>query len=180
MSSSVTHNPLEGDLNMSNDQKVTRKLRAILSADVKGYSLLMADDEVHTIETLKKYRQLMSDLIQQHSGRVVDNPGDNLLAEFGSAVDAVACAMQIQNKLKKENAKFVKDKQLQFRIGVNIGDVVHDDDRIYGEGVNIAARIESIADAGGISISRSTYDQIKNKMQMETEYLGEHRCCVRY
>ena len=119
---------------MPTEQKVTRKLRAILSADVKGYSLLMADDEVHTIQTLKTYRQIMSDLIQHHSGRVVDNPGDNLLAEFSSAVDAVECAVQIQNRLKKENAKFVEDKSLQFRIGVNIGDVVQDGDRIYGSG----------------------------------------------
>src|SRR5210317_1067237 len=104
---------------MSNDnEKITRKLKAILSADVKGYSLLMADDEAHTIQTLKAYRSLMSDLIQQHSGRVVDNPGDNLLAEFSSAVDAVECAVEVQKKLKKENAKFVEDKQLQFRIGV--------------------------------------------------------------
>ena len=95
---------------MSNDQKVTRKLRAILSADYKGYSLLVADDEVHTIQTLKAYRSLMSDLIGQHSGRVVDNPGDNLLAEFGSAVDAVECSVQIQNRLKKENAKFVEGR----------------------------------------------------------------------
>ena len=124
---------------MSNEQNVTRKLRAILSADVKGYSLLMADDEVHTIETLKKYRQIMSSLLDQHSGRVVDNPGDNVLSEFSSAVDAVNCAVQIQKKLKKENAKFVEDRRLQFRIGVNIGDVVQDGGRIYGEGVNIAA-----------------------------------------
>ena len=160
---------------MSNDtEKVIRKLRAILSADVKGYSLLMADDEVHTIETLKKYQELMANLIKQHSGRVVDNPGDNLLAEFSSAVDAVKAAVQIQKNLKKENAKFVEDKRLQFRIGLNTGDVVHDGDRIYGEGVNIAARIESLADAGGVYISRNTYDHIKNKMQLETEYLGEH------
>jgi adenylate cyclase len=159
---------------MSNDNKITRKLRAILSADVKGYSLLMADDEVHTIQTLKTYRSLMSDLIDQHSGRVVDNPGDNLLAEFSSAVDAVECAVQIQKKLKKENARYVEDNRLEFRIGINIGDVIHDGDRIYGEGVNIAARIESLSDAGGVCISRSTYDQIKNKLQVETEYLGEH------
>ena len=138
---------------MSHEQNVTRKLRAILSADVKGYSLLMADDEVHTIETLKKYRQIMSDLIDQHSGRVVDNPGDNLLSEFSSAVDAVEAAVQIQNRLSKENAKFVEDKRLQFRIGVNIGDIVHDGDRIYGSGVNVAARIEGLADPGGICIS---------------------------
>ena len=159
---------------MSNEQKVTRKLRAILSADVKGYSLLMADDEVHTIQTLKAYRSLMSDLIYQHSGRVVDNPGDNLLSEFSSAVDAVECALQIQNRLKKENAKFVEDKQLQFRIGINIGDVVQDGDRIYGEGVNIAARIEGLAEPGGICISRNAHDHIKDKLNFGYEYLGDH------
>lgn len=160
---------------MSNEnEKVTRKLRAILSADVKGYSLLMADDEVHTIESLKKYRSLMSSLIQEHFGRVVDNPGDNVLAEFSSAVNAVKASVQIQNRLKKENAKFVEDKRLEFRIGVNIGDVVHDGDRIYGEGVNIAARIEGIAYAGGVCISRNTYDQVKDKIDLRFEYLGEH------
>ena len=158
---------------MSNDKKVRRKLRAILSADVKGYSLLMSDDEVFTIRTLKEYREIMSDLIQQHSGRVVDNPGDNLLAEFSSAVDAVEAAVAIQKKLKKENAKFVEDKRLQFRIGVNIGDVVHEGDRIYGSGINVAARIEGLADAGGICISRGTYDQIKGKIDLVTEFLGE-------
>ena len=161
---------------MSNETgKVIRKLRAILSADVKGYSLLMADDEVHTIETLKKYRNLMSDLISQHSGRVVDNPGDNLLAEFSSAVDAVEAAVQIQNRLSKENAKFIEDKRLEFRIGVNIGDVVHDGDRIYGSGVNVAARIEGLAESGGICISRTAYDQIEDKLPFGYEYLGERR-----
>jgi class 3 adenylate cyclase len=115
---------------MSQEQKVTRKLKAIMSADVKGYSLLMSDDENHTIETLKKYRQLMSDLIMQHSGRVVDSPGDNLLAEFSSAVNAVECSVEIQKKLKKENSRFVEDKSLELRVGVNIGDVVQDGDRI--------------------------------------------------
>jgi adenylate cyclase len=160
---------------MTNNQKVTRKLRAILSADVKGYSLLMADDEVHTIQTLKAYRQIMSDLIDHHSGRVVDNPGDNLLAEFGGAVDAIKCAVNIQKKLGKENARYVEDRRLQFRIGINIGDVVQDSNRIYGEGVNIAARIESLADAGGICISRNTYDQVKSKLDLYFEYLGEHK-----
>ena len=159
---------------MSNEKKPIRKLRAILSADVKGYSILMADDEVHTIQTLKAYREIMSDLIQQHSGRVIDNPGDNLLAEFSSAVDAVDCAVNIQNRLKKENAKFVEDKRLEFRIGVNIGDVVHDSDRIYGEGVNIAARIEGLAESAGICISRNTYDHVKNKLDLNFKYLGEY------
>jgi len=159
---------------MSNEQKVTRKLKAILSADVKGYSLLMADDEVHTIQTLKACRSLMSDLINQHSGRVVDNPGDNLLAEFPSAMAAVECAVEVQKKLRKENAKFVESMQLQFRIGVNIGDVVQDGDRIYGSGVNVAARIEGIADPAGICISRNTYDHVKDKLDLGIEYLGEH------
>jgi len=153
---------------------VTRKLRAIFSADVKGYSLLMADDEVHTIQTLKAYRQIMSDFIHDHSGHVVDSPGDNLLAEFASAVDAVECATQVQKRLKNENAKFIEDKRLQFRIGVNIGDVVLDGGRIYGSGVNVAARIEGLADVGGICISRGAYDQVKDKLDLGFEYLGEH------
>jgi adenylate cyclase len=159
---------------MSAEQKATRKLRAILSADVKGYSLLIADDEIHTIETLKKYRQIMSTVVQQHSGRVVDSPGDNLLAEFSSAVDAVHSAVEIQKKLERENARFVEGMRLKFRIGVNIGDVVKDGDRIYGSGVNVAARIEGIADPGGICISRNTYDHVKDKLELEFEYLGEH------
>jgi adenylate cyclase len=159
---------------MPDEQKITRKLSAIFSADVKGYSLLMADDEVHTIQTLKTYRSLMSDLIGQHSGRVVDSPGDNILAEFSSAVNAVQCAVEIQKKLEKKNAKFVEGMRLQFRIGVNIGDVVQDGDRIYGSGVNVAARIEGLADPGGICISRNTYDHVKDKLDLAFEYLGEH------
>ena len=130
---------------MTTGQKVTRKLRAILSADVKGYSLLMANDETFTIKTLKEYRNIMSDLIEAHSGRVVDAPGDNLLAEFPSAVNAVQCSVEIQNNLKKRNTEQSNDKKLEYRIGVNIGDVVEDENRIYGSGVNIAARIECIA-----------------------------------
>jgi len=119
---------------MSDKKQVTRKLSAILSADVKGYSVLMADDEVHTIETLKAYRQIISDLVSKHSGRVVDSPGDNVLAEFRSSVDAVECAVKIQKRLEQENTKYADDKKVQFRIGVNIGDVIQDGDRIYGNG----------------------------------------------
>ena len=151
-----------------------RKLAAILSADVKGYSLLLAEDEAFTIKMLKDYRGIMSNCIEQHNGRVVDSPGDNLLAEFSSAVDAVQCAVEIQKKLKKENERLVADKQLNFRIGVNIGDIVQDGDHIYGTGVNVAARIEGIADPGGICLSRSAYDQVKEKFELGFEYLGEH------
>jgi len=159
---------------MPEKQKVTRKLRAIFSADVKGYSILMADDEISTIQTLKNYRNIMSVSIEQHQGRVVDAVGDNLLAEFDSAVDAVECAVEIQKKLKDKNEGLLKTKRLQFRIGINIGDVVQDGDRIYGSGVNIAARIEGLADPGGICISRNVYNHIRDKLGFGYEYLGEH------
>ena len=160
---------------MPEETKPTRKLRAILSADVKGYSLLMADDEAFTIQTIKEYRNIISSCIEQHTGRVVDSPGDNILAEFASVVDAVQCAVEIQRLLKKENDRFVEDRRLVFRIGVNIGDVVHDGDRIYGDGVNIAARIEGLAEPGGVCVSRNAYDQIKKKLGFEYEYLGEQQ-----
>ena len=158
---------------MPTDQdKVIRKLRAILSADVKGYSLLMANNEAFTIKTLKEYRSIMSDHIQQHNGRVVDAPGDNMLAEFASAVEAVQCAVNIQKAFKMKNEDLPENKRLQFRIGINIGDIVQDGDSIFGAGVNVAARIEGLADPGGICISRSTYDHVKDKLESGFEYLG--------
>jgi len=160
---------------MSNEQKVTRKLRAIFSADVKGYSVLMADDEVSTIQTLKDYRNIMSTCIEQRGGRIVDAVGDNLLAEFDSAVDAVQCAVEVQKGLRDKNQELPEDKKMEFRIGINIADVIEDGDRIFGEGINVAARIESLADAGGICVSRSTYDQIKNKLELSFDYYGEHK-----
>jgi adenylate cyclase len=159
---------------MTTEQKVIRKLRAILSADVKGYSLLMTEDEAHTIKTLKEYRNIMSGIITQHSGRVVDAPGDNIMAEFSSVVNAVQCSVEIQNELKNRNAELPDDKRLVFRIGVNIGDVVQDGDSLYGEGVNIAARIEGLADPGGVCISRNAYGHIRNKLNFGYEYLGDH------
>jgi adenylate cyclase len=159
---------------MPTEDKVIRKLRAILSADVMGYSLLMADDEAYTVRKLEEYRNRMSNLIKANSGRVVDAVGDNLLAEFSSAVDAIQCAVDIQKALKSKNTELVKDKQLNFRIGVNIGDVIQDKDRIYGAGVNVAARIEGLADPGGVCISRNAYDHIKDKLNFGYEYLGDH------
>src|SRR5436309_1595509 len=150
-----------------------RKLAAILSTDVKGYSRLMGEDEVATIRTLTTYRQLMATLIQQHRGRVVDSPGDNLLAEFASAVDAVRYAAEIQRELRVRNADLPVHRKMEFRIGINVGDVIIEGERLYGDGVNIAARLEGLAEPGGICISGTVYDQIKNKLALGYEYLGE-------
>ena len=158
---------------MSTEEKVTRKLRAILSADVKGYSLLMADDEAFTVKTLKSYRKVMSAQIVRHKGRVVDTPGDNLLAEFASAVDAVQCAVELQKILKAKNEDLPPDKRLEFRIGVNIGDVIQDGDSIYGAGVNVAARIEGLTEPGGVCVSRNAFDHIRDKLDLGYEYLGD-------
>lgn len=151
-----------------------RKLTAILSADVKGYSRLMGEDEVATVCTLKAYRGVIATLIRQHRGRVVDSPGDNLLAEFGSVVDAVRCAVEIQEELKIRKAELPENRRMEFRIGVNLGDVIEDGGRIYGDGVNIAARVEGLAEGGGICISGMAYDHVKNKLALGYESLGEH------
>ena len=157
------------------DKRDNRKLSAILCADVKGYSRLMGEDESGTIRTLKEYREIMSKLIQQYRGRVVDSPGDNLLAEFGSVVDAVEGAVEIQKLLKLRNDKLPEARRMDFRVGINLGDVVEDGESIYGDGVNIAARVESLADGGGICISGTSYDHIGKKLPFGYEYLGEHR-----
>ena len=138
-----------------------RKLRAILSADVKGYSRLMRSDEEATVRTLTKYRSVISKLVSKYRGRVVDSPGDNILAEFSSVVNAVQCGFDIQASINTENAKLPDDRRMEFRIGINLGDVIQDGQRIYGDGVNVAARMESLAEAGGICVSGSAFDQIE-------------------
>jgi TolB-like protein/class 3 adenylate cyclase/Flp pilus assembly protein TadD len=151
-----------------------RKLAAILNADVKEYSRLMSQDERGTIRTLTAYKEAMSSLIQEYKGRVVDAPGDNLLADFGSVVDAVNCAVEIQREFAERNSELPYNRRMEFRIGVNVGDVVEEEGRIYGDGVNIAARVEGLAEAGGICISGKVYDHVENKLGFEYEYLGEH------
>ena len=157
------------------DEGFKRKLAAILSADVEGYSRLMDDDEEATVRTLYAYRTAINDLVQQYRGRVVDTPGDNILAEFNSVVDAVNCAVEIQRELAERNAVLPENRRMQFRIGVNLGDVIEEEGRIYGDGVNIAARVEAMAEAGGICISGRAYDQVANKLGLEYENLGEHQ-----
>ncbi len=149
-----------------------RKLTAILSADVEGYSRLMGEDEEATIRTLTSYRQVMATLIPMHRGRVVDSPGDNLLAEFTSVVDAVKCAAIIQTTLRAENADLPQNRRMEFRIGINLGDVVVDGERIYGDGVNIAARMEALAEGGGICVSGTVFEQVKGKVSVSFEDLG--------
>ena len=154
-------------------QEVKRKLTAILSADVKGYSRLMGEDEKGTVRILNAYKEVMTGLIQHHRGRVVDAPGDNVLAEFASVVDAVECAVDIQKELKTRNAELPENRRMEFRIGVNLGDVIEDGEQILGDGVNIAARLESLSEAGGICISGTAFDQVKNKLNLGYKYLGE-------
>lgn len=136
-----------------------RKPAASFSADVQGYSRLMGEDEAATIRTLTTYREVMTTLIQQHRGRVVDSPGDNLLAEFASAVDAVQGALAIQRALRARNAELPDNRKMAYRIGINVGDVVVEGERIYGDEVNIAARLESLAEGGGLCLSGTVYDQ---------------------
>jgi adenylate cyclase len=150
-----------------------RKLTAILCADVFGYSRLMGENEEATLCTLSSYRKLIDSLIEQHRGRFVNSAGDSVLAEFASVVNAVQCAVEIQTTLKSENANLPPERRMEFRIGVNLGDVMVDGQQIYGDGVNVAARLESLADPGGICISRTVHEQIKNKLALNYEDLGE-------
>ena len=150
-----------------------RKITAIMSSDVVGYSKLMGDDEAATVKTLEVYKSVMSALIDQHRGRVIDSPGDNMLSEFASVVDAVQCAVAIQKELNSRNAELPENRKMRFRIGINLGDVIQEEDRIYGDGVNIAARLEALADPGGICVSKTAFDHIETKLPLGYEFLGE-------
>jgi len=156
------------------DEEMKRKLTAILSADVQDYSRLMGQDEVLTIRTLNTHRDVISDFVQQYRGRVVDSPGDNIMAAFGSVSNAVNCAVEIQRDLAERNAEVPSARMMQWRIGVNLGDLVEEDGQIFGDGVNITARIEKMAEPAGICISGTVYDQIQDRLGLEYESLGEH------
>ena len=160
---------------MSKDSypRYRRKISAIWSADVVGYSRLMGDNEEETVQTLIRYREIIFGLIKEHRGRVVDAPGDNTLAEFSSVVDALRCAWDVQQALAHQNAELPEDRRMLFRIGINLGDVIEDKDEIYGDGVNVAARLESLANPGGIYLSGTVYDQVKHKLPYQFESMGE-------
>ena len=150
-----------------------RKLTAILSADAVDYSRLMGEDEEATVRTITAYREVLSTLIQQHNGNVLDSPGDNLLAEFASVVDAVQCAVAVQKEIKARNDELPENRRMQFRIGINLGDVIQEEDRIYGDGVNVAARLEGLAEPGGICISKTAFDHIESKLPYGYDFIGD-------
>lgn len=158
---------------MTEDQ-TQRKLTAILSADVQGYTRLMGEDEELTVNTITLYRQIFTYCVEKHHGQVVDSPGDNILAQFNSTLDAVNSAVDIQQTLEAENEKLPRSRRMNFRIGINLGDIIHKEGRIYGDGVNVAARIEGLADPGGVCVSRGVYEQVKKKIHQGFEYMGEH------
>jgi adenylate cyclase len=150
-----------------------RKLTAILCADVFGYSRLMGENEEATLRTLSSHRKLIDSLIDQHHGRFVNSAGDSVLAEFASVVNAVQCAVEIQTTLNTEDANISSERRMEFRIGVNLGDVMVDGEQIYGDGVNVAARLESLADPGGICISGTVHEQVRDKLALSYEDAGE-------
>ena len=156
------------------DSTLQRRLAAILSADAEGYSRLMSEDDAATVRMLRTCREAATRLVQAHGGRVVDAPGDNLLAEFGSAVDAVEAAVEIQRQLDTCNAELPEERRMRFRIGVNLGDVIVEEGRLYGDGVNVAARIEKLAEAGGICVSGKVHDEVQRKLKLDFVDLGDH------
>ena len=152
---------------------VERKLAAIFAADVAGYSALMGRDEVSTLRTLTAYRVIIDRLIASHRGRIFNTAGDSLVADFASAVDAVQCAVAVQDAMAKENAERPAGEQMRFRIGIHVGDVMVQGGNLLGDAVNIAARLEALAKAGGICISRVVRDQIRDKLPYRFEDIGE-------
>ena len=155
------------------EDRVKRRLAAILSADVEGYSRLMDADEEATVRTLGAHRSAATGLIEHHHGRVVSVPGDAVLAEFASVVEAVQCAVAVQREIGARNESLARDRRMKFRIGINVGDVIVEADDIYGEGVNIAARLQAIADPGGICVSGAVFEQVENKLSIGYEFLGD-------
>ena len=155
------------------EDKVTRKLTTILAADVEGYTRLMRADEEATLKTLGEYREIFDGLIARHEGRVFSTGGDSVLAEFGSAVEAVRCAISCQEEISSRNAELADDRKLIFRMGINVGDVMIRDGDLFGDGVNVAARLEGLADPGGVCISGSVFEQIKHKLSLGFEDMGQ-------
>jgi adenylate cyclase len=152
---------------------LNRRLAAILAADIAGYSRLMGEDEAATVRALKAHQAAVLPLVGQHGGRVIDTAGDGILAEFPSVIGATECAVAIQSAMTRRNQDVPEHRQMRFRIGINLGDVIHDETRIYGDGINVAARLEGFAEAGGVLVSQAVHDQVRDRLQLEFEDLGE-------
>src|SRR5258708_31466045 len=157
----------------STASQIERRLATILMADVAGYSRMMGEDEEQTVQTLRGHREIFDGLLRAHRGRIFNTAGDAILAEFPSAVEAVRCATEIQTALRTRNDHLPVEQRMWFRIGINLGDVIVQGDDLLGDGVNVAARIQSVADPGGVCISGSVYDQIQNKLTLQIRQLGE-------
>ena len=157
------------------EEPVERRLSAILAADIAGYSALMGADEARTVRDLKAHQAIVLPMVGEFAGRIIDTAGDGILAEFASVVNAVKCAVAIQSKMAERNAAIEPDRRMQFRVGINIGDVVYDDVRIYGDGINVAARLEGIADPGGICISGKVHEEINGRIEYACEDMGEQQ-----
>lgn len=155
------------------DDKVKRRLTTVLCADVHGYSRLMEADETGTLETLRRYRTGIARLVERHDGRIVNTWGDAVIAEFASVVEAVQCAVEIQQEISSQASDTPQASPMRFRIGINLGDVMVDGSDIYGDGVNIASRLQELAEPGGVVISSSVYDQVHNKLSVGFDCLGQ-------
>jgi adenylate cyclase len=157
------------------ETRMERRLSAILAADIAGYSALMGADEARTVRDLKGHQAVVLPMVGEFGGRIIDTAGDGILAEFPSVVNAVKCAVAIQSKMAERNATIEPEHRMQFRVGINIGDVVYDEARIYGDGINVAARLEGIAEAGGICISSKVYEEISGRIDLTYEDIGEQQ-----
>src|SRR5215469_10264774 len=157
------------------EEKVKRRLTTILCADVHGYSRLMGADEARTLGTLRRYRTAIAGLVERHDGRIVNTWGDAVIAEFASVVEAVQCAVEIQHEISNQESDLPHANQMRFRIGINLGDVMVDGSDIYGDGVNIAARLQELAEPGGVVISAPVYDQVHNKLSLGFDCLGQQQ-----
>jgi len=157
------------------DDKLKRRLTTVLCADVHGYSRLMGADEAGTLETLRRYRTAIAGLVERHEGRIVNTWGDAVIAEFASVVEAVQCAVEIQQEISSQTSTAPDANQMRFRIGINLGDVMVDGSDIFGDGVNIAARLQELAEPGGIVVSAPVYDQVHNKLSVGFDCLGQQQ-----
>ena len=157
---------------MDEEPSLPRRLAAILAADIAGYSRLMHEDEAATVRELKAHQSVVLPLVARFGGRIIDTAGDGILAEFPSIVGATECAIEIQTVMAARNQSVPEHRRMRFRIGINLGDVIHDDTRIYGDGINIAARLEALADPGGMLVSRTVYEHVHGKVPVAFEDIG--------